>query len=103
MSVDVCVHGADERYVIHNAREVRQELGDIYPALAVLLKFPGAAEQLLARAIDEAERDFAGVVLSAAFRQFRLGIEQVDVAWPAVHEEGNHRARLRTEQGSLVG
>src|SRR5436853_5919649 len=40
MTVDVRVHGANERYVIHDAGEVGEELGDIHSALAMLLKFP---------------------------------------------------------------
>ena len=52
---------------------------------------PRAAEELLAGPIDEAELDVAAVIGAAVPRQLGLGIEQIDVRRPAVHEERDHR------------
>src|SRR5262249_6631265 len=58
VAVDVRVHGPDHSDIVDDACEMGQELGDVSPALAVLLKFPWTDEQLLGRAVDEAEGDF---------------------------------------------
>ena len=60
-----------------------------------------ASASVVAGAIDEAERDLPGVILSAALAQFRLGIEQIDMTWAAVHEERDHRFRVRPERRHL--
>jgi hypothetical protein len=44
VAVDVRVHRTNEDIVIDDAREVREEFGDFDAALALLLKFPRAAE-----------------------------------------------------------
>ena len=54
--------------VIHDAREMRKQLGHFHSALAVLLKLPRTAKELFGRAVDEAERDLARVILAAALR-----------------------------------
>src|SRR5205823_302634 len=101
MAVDVRVHRADEGHVIHNAGEVGEEFGHFDPALAVLLKFPRAAEQFFGRAIDETESYLSRVILPATPGQFRFRVEQVDVARTAVHEERDHGAGARREQRNL--
>src|SRR2546425_9536442 len=54
--VDVRVHRTNYGHVIDNAREMWQKFGNFDSALAVLLKFPRAAEQFFSRPIDETER-----------------------------------------------
>ena len=67
------------------------------PHCAVLGELPGAAEQLLARPVDEAEDDVAAVLGAVVPGQLGLGVEQVDVRRPAVHEQRDHRRRLGGE------
>src|SRR5262245_31897647 len=101
MPVNARVHRADERHVIHYASEMRKEFGDIHSALTVLLKSPGAAEQLFGRAINEAEFYLACVILPASLRQLWFRIEQVDMTGSSVHEKRDHGSGLRAEQRRL--
>src|SRR4051812_7151929 len=71
---------------------MRKQLGNIHPALAVLLEFPRAREKFPTGALDKAVIDFALVILTMAPGQFGLGVEKVNVTWPTVHEERDHRA-----------
>ena len=90
------VHAADHAKVIGDAGRVRQQLAEIHPALAVFLEFPRAAEQVAAGFVGEAVMHVAAVLLAVETRQFRLGIGEIHVARAAVHEERNHRLRLRS-------
>ena len=67
------------------------------PHCPCLANFHGSAEQLLARAVDEAEHDVAVVLGAVSFRQFGLRVEQVDMRRTAVHEQRDHRLRLGSE------
>jgi hypothetical protein len=91
------VHGAEQADIVHDAGGVREEFRDFGAALAVLLELPRAAEQFLARAVDEAEVDVPLVILAVVPGEFRLRVEEIDVARPAVHEQRDHRLGLRRE------
>ena len=56
------VHRADHADVVDDPGRLGQQLGDLGAALAVLGELPGAAEELLARPVDEAEDDVAAVL-----------------------------------------
>ena len=71
------VHRADHADVVDDPGRVGQQLGDLGAALAVLGELPGAAEELLAGPVDEAEDDvaavFGAVVLATARAWGRAG------------------------------
>ena len=62
------VHRANHADVVDDPGRVGQKLRDLGAALAVLGELPRGAEELLARAVDKAERDLAVVLGAAAFR-----------------------------------
>ena len=53
MSIRARVHTADQADVIHDPGRVRQQLRNLRPALSVLAKPEGAAEQFFAGLIDD--------------------------------------------------
>ena len=79
----------------------REQLRDLGAALAPLRELPGRAEELLVRPVDEAINHVAAVLGPVVFGQLGLGVEQVDVRRPAVHEHRDHRRRLRGEVRGL--
>src|SRR3954447_519096 len=97
MAIDVGMHGANHSHVIHDAREMGQKFRNFSAGLALLLKFPRAAEQFLARSIHETESHLSVIILAAAPRQFRFGIEKIHMAWSAMHEKRNHGPGLRRQ------
>ncbi|TXT17615.1 MAG: hypothetical protein FD138_4558 [Planctomycetota bacterium] len=86
-----------KRDVVHMLGEVRKQLADPMPALAVLMKLPtrfdDAALILLPTATERLHGD--RLVVSSDHR--RLVVERVDVARPAVHVEEDHALRRRIE------
>src|SRR5262245_53774251 len=46
MVVDTCAHRADEADVVGNRTEMRQQLGNLHPALSALEEFERAGEDL---------------------------------------------------------
>ena len=97
------VHRANHAQVVNNAGRLGQELGDLRAALAVPGKFPGAAEELLAGPVDEAEGDLAAVIRPMQPAQLGLGVKQVDVRRSPVHEQRDHRRGLGREMRRAVG
>ena len=89
------MHRTDDTNIVDDPRGVRQKFGDFRTALSMCREFPGAAEQLFAGPINEAECDLAAIILAMMFRQFRFGVKQVHVGRSAMHEHGNHGGRLR--------
>ena len=82
------LHRTDQAEVIGQRADLRKQITDFEPALAILLKLerrrkgrPG-----LALGLDV----FARQRLARVFLQRRLGIERVHVRWPAVEEEMHH-------------
>ena len=83
-------HRADDRDVVGDLREMRQQLRDLRARLAVPLELERRAEQLR-RALDEREAlaldELVGDVLAVVLRQLRLGIEEIELRRRAGHEE----------------
>ncbi len=99
----VAVARPDHRDVVDAARDVREEVGDLDAALAVLLERPARAQQL-GVALDQLVLGLAellGPPLPFELVQERLGIERLQVAGPAGHEQEDDRARLGREMGRL--
>jgi hypothetical protein len=76
---------------------VRQQFGKLGSALSVSLKLPGRTQQLFTGLIDEAELYVFGVIGSAEFAQFGLGIGEIHVRRSAVLKQRDHRARAGSE------
>jgi hypothetical protein len=79
------IHRADDGDVVGVLRDVRQNFGEFEAALAVFGELVRAAEQV-ARPLFVVV-DFRGGRLAVVFGEFGLGVEQIDVAGTAVHEE----------------
>ena len=73
----------------------------LHAALAVRRELPRAAEQLGAGLGGVVVLDVAGEILQVPLGQLRLGVEQIDVARPALHEQRDHRPRLRLARRRL--
>ena len=56
----------------------------------MFFEFPWATQQFFAGAIDKTVADISLIILAAVFRELGLGIEQVDMGRPTVHEHGDH-------------
>ena len=88
------VHRADERDIVHTLRQVRHRLADPHTALAMLLEFERAAHQ---RASRLGKFHFAGDLVKVRRAvlpiQLWLGIKQVHLARPTIHEQLDHRLR----------
>jgi hypothetical protein len=68
---------------------VREQTADGNPALAVLPELPRRFEQVARRAFGERERAFEGQRFAVVLNQPRLGVESIEMRWPAVHEQEN--------------
>ena len=77
------------------------------PHWPVLFEPERTGQELAAGRVDEAEVHFAVVRLAVEPSQLRLGIEQIDVRRPAVHEHRDHRPGLgrkpRRPEPQVVG
>ncbi len=88
-------HRADERDLIGDVAEMRKKLGQLHPALAVVMEFPQRPHDFPTRLRGIVELELAVERLAVALHQFRLGIEEVDLTRPAEHVHRDHRLRLR--------
>ena len=91
--VVVAHHRADETDVVGHRADVRQQLGQFHSALAVLPKAEGRAHQQIGLATRLKALDMLRMPLAAALLQLGLGIEQIDLAGPAVLHQQNDRLR----------
>jgi hypothetical protein len=87
--------GTDDGNLIGMTGDVRQRLRKLQAGLTVLVELVRALEQVAGDLLVIGH--FLRRRLAVVFLQQRLGIEQVDVARPAVHEQLNHRPGLRGE------
>src|SRR5689334_8948532 len=75
-------HRPDERYFVYHLLEVRQEIGDLPPALAALLELPWTGHDLL-RTVEGAPLDLERRRFAVILPQCGLRIEHIDGARPA--------------------
>ena len=84
------------------SRQVRQQLGQLDAALRrACANFHGLPNSLALAWAALSYLMSPGKVLAVASRQLRLGVEQVDVARPALHEQRDHRLGPRRGWGRL--
>jgi len=83
-----------ERQVIDTARQARKNRADPAPAPPVLLELERAFHQLARLAGRRLDMPSGIEFFPVPFFQFRLVIERVHLADPAVHEELDHMAGL---------
>ena len=76
------VHRADQRDVVGTGRQVRQEVGKLHAALAVLGELPRAAQNRGRLLLDEGEPDVLGErlrqLLAVQLVELRLGVEKIE-------------------------
>ena len=89
------VEGANERDVIDVPRQVGQCVRHPHAALAVTRKLEGAAHER-AGVLDvlDLARNLVGISLAVVRIERGLGIEQIHLARPAIHEQVDHGLRL---------
>ena len=95
MVIHIGVHRSDQRDVVGDTAETRQQLAQFHSALALRSELEWAGVDLGTRFSRVVVLDLAGEVLHMQLLQFRLGVGHVDMAWPPLHEQGDHRAGLR--------
>ena len=86
---------ADEGDVVNDLADVRNQFRQLDSRLAMRFEFPRAAEHLGAGLRGVVVFDLAGKFLAVELVEYRLGVEQVDVAGSALHPQRNHRRRFR--------
>ena len=99
------MHGPDQGDVVGAATDVGQIVGNSDSRFAMLAKPGIAAHQHGRLLLDEGEPDLLqhglGHGLAVQLRQFRLRIEEVDLAGGAGHEEKNAALGLAREMSGL--
>src|SRR5688572_21809120 len=99
----VAVASAQQAKLIHVPGDVWQQVGHFDARLPVLAEGAQWREQFVfgnvAARLEVAERFWNG--LAGESDQVRFGIEQIDVAWPARHEEENDITRARRKMRQL--
>src|SRR5207249_3492489 len=93
--------GPNHGQVVDAAGEVREQVGDLDAALPRLLKRPSGAEEsgVLSDELVLGLAEFLGPGLPMELVQKRLGVECLQVARAASHEEEDDGARL----GGMMG
>ena len=86
------VHRLDEAQIVHQLGRVGEQLGNVLPALAVLLEVPQRLHELsLALFAKRPEADTGEVVVLAVIAiQLRLVVVGIHMARAAGHEKENH-------------
>ena len=99
------VHRLDEADVVHDLRQVRQHLGKLRAALPVLRELEPrpqhrrvGADERIALPADHRGRNR----LALQLRQFRLVVEQVELARRARHEQMDDPLRLRRRSAAAA-
>ena len=99
------VHRADQGDVVGAGRQVRQEVGQLHAALAVLRELARAAHQTGALLLDEGEADVLGhrlgQLLAVQLVELGLGVEEVDLAGSAFEIDADARLGLGGEVRGL--
>ncbi len=98
---DPRIHRANDRNVIDHPSQVRQQLGDFRSARTLFGKLPRRAKHLGTRLSRVVVLHLAGELLPVEFVELRLGIEQVHLARPALHEHRDHRLGPRRKARRL--
>ena len=93
-------HRIDHAQVIDVLSDMRKQIADPRPALAVLPKLPRRLQQVSGRRRENSRLRKRQRLPMIPFEQ-RLVIERVDLRRPTVHEEKNDSPRLRWKQRSL--
>src|SRR5881409_3153349 len=97
MDDHVAIAGTNHRQAIDARGEVREEIGNLDPALAVLAESPPGAKQLRA-GLDELIFGFPKLFrpwLAVKLVEQRLGIEGFEMTRPARHEKEDRCFRFR--------
>ena len=86
----VRVHGPNDAEFIGVPAQVRVDTADGQAALAVILELKSGLRQVTNRSAVGADCLFAGIFLAVEFRECRLGVKGIDMAWAAIHEKKNN-------------
>ena len=98
--------GAHDADLVHDARDVRQQVADPRPAPAVLLERTLAGQQIHAMTAVHESKTFARRVavrdgLAVQLGEFRLVLEKLELRRPARHEQEDDAFRLSGEMRGL--
>ena len=81
----VRVHAAEDADIVDALADFGEEFGHFDAGLPVLLELEGRPEE--GRALAAGCLEFVARLLAVLLREFGLGVESIDLARPAVHEE----------------
>jgi hypothetical protein len=94
------VHRADDRHVVNDAGELRQQFADLDAAPAIALEFKGRGKKPGRGALGAQIHRFGA--LSRIFEQGGLGIEHVDLGRPAIQVEHDDMPGLHRQLRSGI-
>ena len=95
------VHAADEAKLIGNLAEAGQQFREVHAALSVPVEFPRTGQHLGAGPGCVVVLEFHRDIPAGPLVEHRLGVAQIHLAWPALHEQRDHRLGPRLVGGSL--
>ena len=95
------VHRTNHRELVDNAGHVRQQFRNIHAGLSALVEGPPAAKQLRRPHLKRSFQNPFRYILSVMAIQIRLGIEQINLAWAALHAQMNDSLGLGREMRLL--
>ena len=96
-------HRADKCDFVDDAAGVRQKFRKLNSGLAVWFEREGRFKEFARLLLEMDFQIFVRVVLPIPFVEFRLGIEQIHLAWTAMLKEANNRFGFRREMGRFGG
>ena len=92
--IDSGFHGADQRDIVHDLREVRQQFADLHTAFSTRGKFPWTAKNLAAGFRRIVITDLTRKGLQVVFCKLGLRVKEVHLTGTAYHKKRDHRFRL---------
>src|SRR5258708_481433 len=97
MVVRYPIGGPDQRDVVHNRADVGKQLRDLGPGLSILLEGVWTGHDRPWKSLPNHNLAESVQWLSVILLESRLGIERVDVADSARHEQRDHGFSARLE------
>src|SRR5580658_6514575 len=91
------VHRSQESHLIHMLREHWEYLRNVHPALAVFAELKRAWHEGAGVPLANDNLALAGQRLAGILLERRLGVEGIEMADTAAHEQGNHTRGARRE------
>jgi hypothetical protein len=93
------IHAVDESDIVNTLADVREQIADHFPALAIGLEGEFGADDAAFVFVPTAAKGFHLDGLAVEFGEFRFVVEGIDLAGAAVHKQEDHGLGLGREHG----